>query len=75
MKAKASQNSRILRYLMKGKSLEPLQALKLFDTWSLSSRISELVNKEGFPIVTTMVTRKKKRFAKYTLEHQATLGI
>lgn len=74
MKAKASQNSRILRYLMKGKSLSPLQALKLFDTWRLSARISELI-KEGFPIVTTMVTRKKKRFAKYTLDHQATLGI
>lgn len=74
MKAKASQNSRILRYLMEGKSLTPLQALKLFDTWSLSSRISDLI-KEGFPIVTTMVTRKKKRFARYTLDHQATLGI
>ena len=71
---KASQNSRILRYLMKGKSLTPLQALRLFDSWRLARCIGDL-RKEGFPIVTTMVTRKKKRFAKYTLDHQATLGI
>lgn len=74
MKSKASQNSRILRYLMKGKSLSPLQALKMFDTWRLARCIGDL-RKEGFPIVTTMVTVKGKTFARYTLDHQATLGI
>ena len=71
---KASQNSRILKHLMKGKKITPLQALNLFDTWSLSSRISDLV-KDGFPILTTMVTKNKKRFASYSLNHEASLGI
>ena len=71
---KASQNSRILKHLMKGKKITPLQALNLFDSWRLARCIGDL-RKDGFPILTTMVTKNKKRFASYSLNHEASLGI
>lgn len=37
-----SQNGRILRFMLLGGSLTPLKALRLFDCWALSSRISDL---------------------------------
>jgi len=37
-----SQNERILNYMLKGGSLTPLKAFKLFDCWALSSRISDI---------------------------------
>lgn len=63
---KASQNSRILKYLMSGKRLNPLQALTKFGTFRLASRIRNLKD-DGFDILTTMVTKNKKRFAEYSL--------
>lgn len=71
---KASQNSRILSYLMKGNQLTPLLALNLFDTWRLSARISNL-RSDGFPIITKTVTKGGKSFASYSLNHKESLGI
>lgn len=62
-----SQNQRILNYLKKGKSLTPLQALRLFDCWALSSRISNLKD-EGHKIKTEIIRTKDKHFARYSLE-------
>ncbi len=61
-----SQNKRIEKFLKKGRSLTPMLALRLFDCWALSSRISEL-NKLGMNIKSTMVEQNGKRFARYEL--------
>ena len=71
---KASQNSRILKHLMKGKKLTPLQALNLFDCFRLSARIANL-KKEGFDIKTRLIRVHDKTFASYSLNHEASLGI
>lgn len=71
---KASQNSRILKFLMTGKTLTPIQALNLFDCFRLSARISNLKD-DGFPIVTDLITKGKKTFASYSLNHNESLGI
>lgn len=71
---KASQNSRILKHLMKGYKLTPIGALSLFGVFRLASRICD-IKKEGFPITTTMVTRNKKTYAEYSLNHQQSIGI
>lgn len=42
-----SHNSKILKYLRAGRSIDPLKALKLFGSWSLSSRIAELKGMSG----------------------------
>lgn len=42
MKQKESQTLRILKFLLGGGSLTPMQALRRFDCWALSSRISEI---------------------------------
>jgi len=62
-----SQNTLILTHLKKGKTLTPLQALRLFDCWALSSRISNLKS-DGHKIKTEMVTKNGKTFARYSLE-------
>lgn len=71
---KTSQNSNILKHLMSGKTLNPLQALNLFGSWRLGARIKDL-KIDGFPIITKMVTKNKKRFAEYSLNHHESLGI
>lgn len=62
-----SQNTRILNHLKRGNRLTPLQALRLFDCWALSSRISDL-KKDGHDIKTEMITVKDKTFARYSLQ-------
>lgn len=42
-----SQNCRILEYLRAGGELDPLTALRLFDSWALRSRICEIEGKSG----------------------------
>lgn len=44
-KQSASQNQMILEYLQKGNSITPLEALKLFGCFRLTSRICELEDK------------------------------
>lgn len=46
-KPTASQNRMILQYLREGGTLDPLKALRLFDSWALRSRICEIEGKSG----------------------------
>lgn len=63
---RASQNSRILKHLMSGKRLNPIQALTKFGCFRLASRINNL-KMQGFDIKTDLITREGKRFAQYSL--------
>jgi hypothetical protein len=60
-----NQEEKILAYLQKGNKLTPIQALKKFDCWALSSRIANL-RKEGHPIETEIIrTPTDKYVARY----------
>jgi len=61
-----SQKKQILSYLKQGFSITPLEALREFNCWALAQRIANL-RTEGHNIKTTMVKRKRKRFASYKL--------
>ena len=61
-----SQNSRILSYLQRGKSLTPLDALNKFGTLRLGARIFEL-KEQGHAIMSVMTWVGHKRVAKYSL--------
>ena len=62
---KVSQESGILQYLQAGGSLTPMDALRLFNCWALSSRISDL-NKKGFNVRARMETGENgKTYARY----------
>lgn len=63
-----SQNSLIKGWLLNGKSITPLDALKMFGCFRLSARIANLRD-EGLPIVTDMVTINDKRVARYYLSN------
>lgn len=64
-----SQNSQILAWLKRGRTLTPRQALDLFDCLRLSGRIWELRD-AGWNIKTAdaVVGPKKKHVAKYYLD-------
>lgn len=63
-----SQNERILDYLLKGGTLTPLQALKKFDCWALSSRISDLNKLGKYRIKSELVkTKSGKLVSKYSI--------
>ena len=61
-----SQSDLILEHMKKGLSITPMEALDLCGCWALSSRISDL-RREGHGIVSQIVERDGKRFAKYSL--------
>ena len=61
---KLSQEQRILHYLMTGRGLTPLQALKKWGCFRLSGRIFE-IKKWGYGIESHLVKRNGKRFAEY----------
>lgn len=64
-----TQNQAILNWLKPmGRTISPMQALKKFNCWSLSSRISDL-KKQGHRIKSELVTDKKtkKQYARYSL--------
>jgi len=64
-----SQNKRILKHLKSGKTLTGMEALRLFDCFSLPQRIGNL-RSFGFNITTTMIsTPTKKRVAQYSIEN------
>jgi len=64
-----SQNERILKYLLSGKSLTPMEALKKFGTWALSSRMSEIRAMNKYNVKAEMITLKNsKRIARYSIE-------
>ncbi len=61
-----SQCTRILRHLKSGKSLTPLDGLKIAGSWRLSGRILEL-RRAGHNIVTIIEHRNGKHYARYKL--------
>lgn len=62
-----SQCDQILEALEKGRTLTTIIARDLCGCERLAARIKDLRNR-GFPILTTIKRRKKKKWAEYTLE-------
>ena len=62
-----SQEKLILEYLRDGNTLTPLSALRLFNCWALSSRISDL-NKHGAGIKSKLIRGNGKVYAEYYLD-------
>lgn len=65
-----SQTERITKHLLSGGTLTPLQALKKFDCWALSSRISNIKSLGLYKIKSELIVVKgsKKRVSKYSIE-------
>ena len=57
----------VQRHLESGKSITPLEALRLYDCFRLSACIWTLKHKHGMNIETTMIEEDGKRFAEYSL--------
>ena len=62
-----SQNKQIKAWLESGKSLTPLDALALFNSFRLGARVFDLKNDYGMNIKTEMVEENGKRYARYSL--------
>ena len=67
-----SQNKAILDFMLAGGSLTPLKALKLFDCWALSSRISDLRKLGRTDIKSELISvrskgKKSKSVSRYTI--------
>ena len=64
-----SQELQILRDLNRGKRITPLDALRDYNCWALSSRIADLnkrlIQQKKRKISVRMVTHNGKRFAEY----------
>lgn len=60
------QSTRILKHLQRGNTINPMQALKLYQCFRLAARIYDL-KEAGHDIKKTMVTRNGKRYARYSL--------
>ena len=59
-----TQNERILKFLKSGKTITPLQALRMFGCFRLAGRIFEL-KKAGHKIMPEMILKNRKYFTKY----------
>ena len=59
----------ILAYLIRGNSITPLEALKMFGSFRLGAVVFEL-KKEGHNIVTRMVSNGTSHFASYKIEER-----
>lgn len=64
---KKSQTKRILDYLLTGKGITAIQALKMFGCFRLSGRIWE-IRQCGFNIESNFVKRNGKTFCEYFLK-------
>lgn len=64
----ASQKERILRWMLGGNSITPVEALNRFGSFRLGARIADL-KADGWDIRTDMVRdgRTGKRYARYSL--------
>ena len=62
-----TKKDRILVHLKAGFTLTPLDALKMFGSFRLGAVIFEL-KKEGYNIITTMVSNGSSHFASYKIE-------
>lgn len=63
-----TQKDQILLHMRTKGSITPLLALKLYGSFRLAARIEEL-RRDGWLINATMVTRRGKRYAAYSLAH------
>ena len=61
-----SQCDRILIHLQSGKTINPLQALNLYDCLRLSARIYDL-KKAGFDIDSRLVHENGVQYAEYSM--------
>ena len=61
-----SQNSEILKDLKKGKKITPIDALNNYGCFRLSARILD-IRQMGYEILSVMVERDGKQFARYEL--------
>jgi hypothetical protein len=61
-----SANKKLRQWVLSGKAITPIQALEKWGIFRLGARILEL-RQEGHNIVTTMMEKNGKRFAKYQL--------
>ncbi|MDY3111038.1 MAG: helix-turn-helix domain-containing protein [Porphyromonas sp.] len=62
-----TQRDLVQRHLESGRSITPLEALRLYGCFRLSACIWVLKHKRGMNIETTMVEEDGKRFAEYSL--------
>ncbi len=64
-----SQEAQILEHLQSGKTLTPIQALKMFDSFRLGARIHR-IKEAGHTILTKLIkTNSNKIVAQYSLEN------
>lgn len=69
MERMESQRKQVRNWLMKGKSITPIEALQMFGAFRLSAIIFVLKNEYDMPIETEMVYEPNgKRYAKYYLK-------
>jgi hypothetical protein len=61
-----NQKQQIAKYLSKGKTITPMDALKKFGCFRLAARIADLRN-DGINIATKIVTKEGKSYASYSL--------
>lgn len=61
-----NQKQQIAKYLSKGKTITPMDALKKFGCFRLAARIADLRN-DGLNIATKIVTKQGKSYASYSL--------
>ena len=66
MKIDESQSEQILKFMMSGKSITPLDALNFFGCFRLGARIYDL-KRRGLVIKTDMVCDNGKKYAAYSL--------
>lgn len=59
-KTQKSQTERIAKFLLNGGSLTPMQALRLFDCWALSSRISEI--RKSYAVKSELIKVRSGKF-------------
>jgi hypothetical protein len=64
-----SQSIAILGHLKRNGKINPMQALKSYGCMRLASRVNDLRN-QGHSIETTIVERRGKRFAEYSLKQK-----
>ena len=65
---KKSQTKRILDYLLTGKGITAIQALKMFGCFRLSGRIYEIRNQYEVKVESNFVKRNGKTFCEYFLK-------
>lgn len=57
-----SQTIRILKFLLSGGTITPLQALRRFDCWSLSSRISDINRMKKYVVKSELIKVRSGKF-------------